>query len=161
MKKFKKIRVKSRLSRLLGAGKGITANEAIARADAVLRPLRASTLEATDQIIAEIERRFGRRAAERASENLLDLYMLCTRIIDLAVVTPEIGLHEAARALCDLIDLSLERERTDWVAVDLHLEVLHLLRAGADQSQAQRDLLLAGLQQVTMKRLASAGRAAD
>ncbi|MBS0332551.1 MAG: chemotaxis protein CheE [Proteobacteria bacterium] len=153
MSKARKFRVRSRLSKMINDPHGITVQKALAAANAVLPPIREATLAQTDDVLAEIHRRFGRGAPGRTSENLLDLYKLCLRIIDLAIATPEIGLHEGAHALCDLVDLSLDRGRVDWEAIDVHIEVLRLLRASANQSELQRDLLLMGLKKVAAKRV--------
>ena len=153
MSKARKFKVRSRLSRAIGDSRGITVQKALDAANAVLPPLREATLVLTDETLEEIYRRFGRQEPARVGEDLLELYGLCLRLIDLAITSPEIGLHEGARALCDLIDLSQEHGRVDWEAIDVHLNVLRLLRASANQSQLERDMLLVGLKKVAAKRI--------
>ena len=153
MTKARLFRVRSRLSKLAFSPGGITVGEALKRGDAVLETFHDANLDLTDQVLAHVEARFGSDAPDRQAEPLLDLYLLCLELIDLALATPELGLNKAAFLLCDFIDLSLDRGIVDWETIDLHLEAMRLLRHSADQSEAQQDLLLTGLQRVTAKRL--------
>jgi len=154
MSGVRKFKVKSRLSTLaLGSG-GITAREALKRADAAIESVRGDCLVMIDERIAEIERRFASTVPGRASDRFEDLYDLSSGIIDVALGLPESGIDHAARALCDLVDLSLERGVRDWEAVDVHIVTLRLLRgSGQAFSQAQRDAVLGGLKKVMLKRV--------
>jgi hypothetical protein len=154
MRPVRKLKVRSRLASLAFKGGGITVNAALKQADLALEPLRAPGLIVLDAAIAEIERRYGREASGRAGEPFEDLYLLCSRVIDLALFVPDSGLDEAARAFCGLADLSQELKTWAWDAVEIHIEALKLLRmSGAAMSQAERDAILEGLAQVTQKRL--------
>jgi len=154
----KKFKVKSRLATLaLGHG-GVSVRDALKAADAAIDNVRGDCLTTVDARLAEIDRRFSATAPGRNREPFGDLYDLSSNIIDLAMGLPNSGIEHAARALCDLVDLSLERDLRDWEAVDVHIETLRLLRAqGQAFSPAQRDAVLGGLKKVTMKRVGEPG----
>lgn len=148
-------KVPYRIARLALGGGGISARMAVKQADAALNELRPSLVEAIDEHLAEIERRFGVSAASRASEPLADLYTLGVDVIDVCDGLPGSGVDEAAKALCDLVDRSLSRDVTNWEAIDVHLRALHLLRAhGLSFSAEQKESVLVGLKQVTIKQMA-------
>jgi hypothetical protein len=152
--KVRKFKVKSRLATLAFQSGGISANQALKQADAGLESLRGPGLAAIDAAIAEIGARYGPAAANRASEPLEDLYRLSCNVIDMAMFVPGSGLEDAARSFCSLVDLSNELDIPAWDAIDVHIETLRLLRtAGAAMSGPQRQSILAGLIQVTRKRV--------
>jgi hypothetical protein len=150
----RKFRVKTKLAAEAARAGGITANEALKRADAGLEPLREPCLVTVDRCLGEIDRRFGVAASGRTQEEFEDLYVLSSQIIDSSLGLPNSGIEHAARALCDLTDLSLEKGIRDWQAIDVHVETLKLLRlSGQAFSQAQREAVLEGLKKVTLKRV--------
>jgi hypothetical protein len=153
MSPVKKFRVQTRLSRLAINRGGITAHQAIKQADVALEALHETCVETIDVCLAEIERRFGPDAADRAKEPLRDLYDLSSQIIDVAIGLPNCGIDQAAHALCDLVDLSIASRRTGWVAIDVHIRALQLLRThGASFSEKRRNAIIDGLREVVLKR---------
>ena len=154
MSGVRKFRVRTKLATEVMKGGGITVSDALKRADEGLEPLRDVCLRIVDQNLAEIDKRFGMTAKARAGEDFEDLYELSSRVIDSALGLPDSGIDSAARALCDLADLSLEKDVRDWEAIDVHIETLKLLRQrGQSFTQAQRDSVLDGLKKVTLKRV--------
>ncbi len=154
MSSVRKFRVKTKLATEVLKGGGITASEALKRADAGLEPLREPCLVTVDRCLSEIDKRFGVSASGRSQEEFEDLYVLSSEIIDSSLGLPNSGIEHAARALCDLADLSLEKGIRDWQAVDVHIETLKLLRfRGQAFSQEQRQAVLDGLKKVTLKRV--------
>ena len=154
MSNVRKFRVKTKLATEALKGGGITASEALKRADEGLEPLREPCLVTVDRCLAEIDARFGAKASDRGKQEFEDLYTLSSQIIDSSLGLPNSGIEHAARALCDLADLSLEKGIRDWQAVDVHIETLKLLRfRGQAFSQEQRQAVLDGLKKVTLKRV--------
>jgi hypothetical protein len=150
----KMVRIPNRLAVLMAAKGGLSAREAIRRSEAAVETLREPCLATIDSAIAEIDARFGPAAPDRDGADFEDLYSLCTRIIDVSIAVRGTGLDDAARAFCDLADISSELGRWDWPAVDVHIEALRLLRAaGASMEKPQRDAVIGGLMKVTKKRL--------
>jgi hypothetical protein len=155
MTPVRKFRVHSRLSRLAVGRGGISMAEALKRATAALEEMRPQCIILIDECLLEMDARFGATAPGRGDEPLDHLYSLSSCIIDMAGALPGSGIEQAARALCDLIDLSLAAGRTGWVAVDVHLRALHLLRAhGALLPPERRQAVITGLQNVVVKRYA-------
>jgi len=152
--KAKKFKVKTRLSTLAFTPGGISAKDALARADVAIEKMRDPALAAIDQTLAEMEARFGAAAANRDNEPPEDLYILSSNIIDAAVCVRQTSIDQAAKAMCDLVDLSGEMGVWDWEAVDLHLSSLRMLRlAGESMSERERMAVLDGLLKVTRKRI--------
>jgi hypothetical protein len=152
----RKFAVQSRLSKLaLGQG-GITVVEALKRATLALEEIRPPCLAMMDDCLQDIDKRFGSAAAGRGEEPLADLYALSSSLIDVAGALPNSGIDQAANALCELVDLSMGAGRTSWVAVDVHIRALHLLRAhGASLSAERRQAVIGGLRDVVAKRFGS------
>jgi hypothetical protein len=150
----RKFKVRSRLSALAFKSGGITVNQALKQADAAIEPLRESSIALIDAALADIDERFGPAAANRSEASFDDLYLLCSNLIDFSLFLPDSGLDEAARAACDLIDLSSRFGAWDWTAVDVHVGALKVLRtAGSAMSEEQRRSILDGLAKVTHKRV--------
>jgi len=149
----RKFKVHSRLSRLaLGRG-GVTVVEALQQASAALEEIRPPCIAMVDECLAEIDQRFGPMAPNRANEPLADLYSLSSCIIDVSGALPNSGMDQAANALCELVDLTISSERVGWVAFDVHIRALHLLRShGASLSEERRRAVISGLREVVVKR---------
>lgn len=156
MNQVMKFKVRSRISKLAFKG-GITAREAVSRADAAIEALRGPCLAAIDSTLAEIDARFGHSAADRNAEPLSDLYGLASQIIDAGIGLPNSGIDQAARALCELVDLSLVAESRSWVAIDVHIRALQLLRThGTTLSPQRREAVIHGLGEVVVKQFGPA-----
>jgi hypothetical protein len=146
-------KVKSRLSGLAFRPGGINIADALKRADSAIEELRPPCLEDLDAALANLDRRFGRAAGERADDDYKAVYLYASRIIDSSLGLPGSGIELAARALCEFVDIADERGIRDWDAVDVHIDTLKLLRAaGVAMSKAQRDSVLDGLAKVARKR---------
>ncbi len=153
MSHVRKFRVHSRIARLAIGHGGITVAEALKRASVALEEMRPPCIQMIDDCLAEIDRRFGPLASDRADEPLEDLYTLSSCVIDVAGALPNSGLDQAANALCELVDLTLGSGQVGWVAFDVHIRALHLLRAhGASLSEQRRRAVITGLRDVVIKR---------
>src|SRR5208282_468897 len=127
---------------------GVTVSEALKRADAALEVLRGPCLASIDESLEEMEARFG-PAAERSAASFKELYRLASGIVDASIFLSHTDLDKAARALCQLTALCEANATWDWVAVDLHITTLRLLRVtGVSLSAAQRQAVIKGLNQV-------------
>jgi hypothetical protein len=158
----RKLRLKSRLSTLIRRPGGMTAFQAAKKAEAGLDGLRPMCLAALDETLAEVYAKFGSQAPDRANAEMSELYMAGLKIIDCSIGLPHTDIDAAARALCALADLCEEAGVRDWVAVDVHIEVLRLLRAtGWNLTQEQRAEMIESLSAVTRKRLKSSGMPDD
>jgi hypothetical protein len=148
------IRPPNRLRAAMAASGGFSVREAVRRSEAAVDTLRDPCLESIDATLAEIELRFGPKAAGRDAEDYDTLYGLATRIIDVSLVVRHSGLDDASRALCELADLSSEIGRWDWPSVEVHIEALKMLRAaGEAMTKDQRNAVIQGLVKVTRKRV--------
>jgi hypothetical protein len=150
----KKIKVRTRLSTLAFTGGGIMAKDALKRADTAIDGMRGPSLAAIDEMMAQMDARFGPAAAAREAEPVDDLYILASGIISLSACVRDSGLDQGAKALCDLVDLSEQMEVWDWEAVDVHLSTLRMLRAaGEAMTPHERGAVIDGLIKVTRKRI--------
>ena len=146
----RKFRPPNRLSSLIKDKGGVLAKDALAAAEAGVESLRESTMAALDEQLAEIERRFGKGAPDRASESFEVLYLLASKVIDVSIFVSDAGVDKAAMSLCGLADSCSEQGVWRWDAVDVHLNALKLLRAmGAELPAEQREAMLQGLYQVS------------
>ena len=152
MKPLTIFKVQTRLSALALHNGGLTVGEALDRAGAALEGLRLPCQETIDVALAEIEARFGAAAAARDQAPFADLDRLASRIVDASIFLREVDLDRAARALCRLTRLCEQRGAWDWVAVELHIDALRLLRTLGPAISAQaREEVLTGLAHVTRK----------
>ena len=146
----RKFRPPNRLAAMIKDKGGILAKDAVAAAEAGVESLREASMAALDQALAEIERRFGKAAENRADEGFEALYLLASRVIDVSIFVADAGIDKAAMSLCGLADSCAEAGVWRWDAVDVHLNALKLLRAmGAQLPAEQRDAMLQGLYQVS------------
>lgn len=154
MSKPKTIKFETRLSKEGFKAGGISVDDALKRADASLESMRGPCEAAIDDALAQIDSRFGAAVAGRESARFDDLHRLAANIIDASIFARESGVDKAARALCELVGLCRARDAWDWVAVDLHINALRVLRAaGPNLGQAERQAMVEGLKQVTRKRV--------
>jgi hypothetical protein len=150
MSDVRKLQIKSKISQVVLDGTGIRAGDAIAEAEDNVAFLTDSHLIYIDEYLEQITSGFGREGRKDTC-SLEPLYLLCTRILDVAGALPESGLTEATRSLCDLIDLTSNRN-PDWPSVDVHLDAMRLLRThGTSFNAAQRASVLVGLSDVNRR----------
>jgi hypothetical protein len=153
MKPVRKLRVRSRLSRLAFGGEGIRVREALMNAQAAFEAAQAPFLVEVDRYLQEIQDGFGPAAAGREARDLEDLYSLSSRIIDVSHCLPGSGIDKAAWALCALTDALDQRGVKDWPAIDVHIRALSLLRgAGGSLPEEAKASILEGLAKLTLKR---------
>jgi hypothetical protein len=144
------IKPPNRFAAMTLGGGGKTAGDANREAEAKLEALRPRLLLELDQHLEEIYRRFGKQAENRADEPLQSLYDCALNIIDVAAGLPDSAIDEAARAVCELV--SRANGVADWMAIDVHLAALRLLRArGQILSVKEREAVLGGLADVCFK----------
>jgi hypothetical protein len=152
--KPKTFHVQTRLASLAFTAGGISIADALGRADKGLAGMGEASLLAMDAALLEMETRFGPAAAGRETAPTDDLYGIVCCVIDMSGALRHSGLDQAAKAFCDLIDLSAQHSVWDWPAVDLHMAALRMLRAGGEaMTPRQRAVLLDGLLQVARKRV--------
>lgn len=154
MSEARKFKVETRLAMHAFRPGGMTVADALRRADAALEVMRNPCIETIDASIAEIEQRYGPAAVGREEQSFADLYSLSSKIIDASVFLPGTDIDKAARALCQLTALCQAQDAWDWIALDLHIDALKMLRAnGAALSEQMRSDVITGLNQVTLKRV--------
>jgi hypothetical protein len=149
--------VKSRLSELaLGQG-GSQAEDAIRRAEVEVEKTFPRALQVLDQLLTQLD---ACHAAEMAvpgrpsPAEYARFYACSSQMIDASICLPDSMFDAAARALCDLVDLSAELEVWDDEAVTVHIRALRLLRvAGPEMELTTRRKLVESLYQVTRKRV--------
>jgi len=144
-KSVRKFRPQNRIRALAFAGSGLLAKDAIASAQAGLETLRGAATETVLATIAEMERRFGSRVADRDGAEPMGLYGLAATIIDASSCLPEACLDEAAKSLCDLVDQCAEAGAWNWPAVDVHIATLQLLSSQTSLSRDERKKIISGL----------------
>jgi hypothetical protein len=154
MRKAKSIKHETRLSKEAFAPGGMTVADALRRADASLETMRGPCDATIDASLVKIETGFGPTATGRDGKGFDDLHRLASTIIDASIFAKDCEIDKAARALCQLTNLCKAQGAWDWIAVDLHIDALKLLRSvGATLGQGERDAVLDGLRQVTRKRV--------
>ncbi|HEY2662647.1 MAG TPA: chemotaxis protein CheE [Caulobacteraceae bacterium] len=134
-------------NKILKAG-GMRAIEALTKGKQALDDLREPSLAQIDGLIAEIVRVYG-RANRMGDEDLQELYMLASRIIDCAAPVPELEIDRAAFHLCELTDRCLGLQRWDWPSIDVHIDALQLLRMDQGKLPAEaRAQIFLGLKKI-------------
>ncbi|MDO9338295.1 MAG: chemotaxis protein CheE [Caulobacteraceae bacterium] len=145
---------KSRLAKEIFQPGGMAVRVAIARAEASLESLHDRCQEVIDATLAELEATYCVGSSAPAARDFGNLYRVASRIIDAAICMPGSEIDKAANALCDLADRSEESGVWDQECVDVHIQVLKLLRTGGDTlTNVQRQRMVAGLKQATSRRL--------
>ena len=153
MAQVKKHKVTNRLSTLIFESGGIGAREALKRADAAIDALRPLCLEDLDDVLGALDRHFGRLTTGHSPDDSKKVYLFSSQIIDCAIALPGSSIEQAARALCEFVDMADQRGVQDWAAVGVYIDSIKLLRAaGTAMSRAQRDAVLGGLSQLARKR---------
>jgi hypothetical protein len=156
MSVVRKFRPPNRLANLVKDRGGLMAKDAIAAAEVGVESLRAGCMAELDEVLAEIERRFGHGAA-REAETFDTLYALTLRIIDVGTFVADAGVDQAAISLAALTDSCAEAGVWRWEAIDVHLHALRLLRSvGASLAPADRQSMLEGLYKVSHRKIEEA-----
>jgi hypothetical protein len=136
------IKVVNRLAKLITMPGGKKVGDAIADAEAALGEIEGDCVAAIDERLAEL----AAVAAAEGPAGGARLYALSNEIIPLAWMLKLRDLGQAAYSLCELIDLSSDREGgCDPRALTVHLESLKLLRHADRLGQAGGEIVLDGL----------------
>lgn len=148
------IRAPNKLAELARGKGGLSAGEAVKRANVALERLKDASIAIIDENLALIDQAYGPGNPDRVNLSLDSLYDNASRIIDAGGGLPGSGLEECARKVCELVDRSRANHTRDWDAVDVHIATLKVLRAqGQSLTAAQRKSVLKGLSDVTTKRV--------
>lgn len=155
MSEAKFFKVKSRLGEMVLNRGGVSAGESIKRAETEVEKTYPKSLRTLDELLVQLD---ALQAADPADPDTAAdherVYACASRIIDASICMQDSMLDAAARALCDLVDLSAELSVWDAEAVGVHIQALRLLRhAGADMDATARRKLVESLYQVTRKRV--------
>jgi hypothetical protein len=88
--------------------------------------------------------------ADRSKATHEGLYKRASNLLDVLSGVPGAGLAEAIGSLCSLVDACWETDCWYWQGIDIHLNVIGLLRArGASMPTAERERLVRGLSRLT------------
>ena len=137
----------NRLAKTVVRKGGLTAEEAIASAEARVEEVRQPTLEDIDRGLDEIAvLRDGLGEGEPGA--LQQMYVEANRIVAVGGVFGLGELGEAAYSLCELIHRFQSAGRFSWPMVEVHLDGLKLLRHPDGHAEAHRAQVLSGLRQV-------------
>ncbi|MCR5877638.1 chemotaxis protein CheE [Phenylobacterium sp. J367] len=127
---------------------GLSAEDAIAAAEARVEEVRQPTLEDLDRGLAEIAA-LRERLGDGDAAALQSMYQEANRIVAVGGVFGLGQLGEAAYSLCELISRFQAGGRFSRAMVDVHLDGLKLLRTPDEHDETHRDQVLSGLRQVT------------
>lgn len=148
MTAVRKFRAPSRLARLIRQPGGKLVRDSIIDGQAALQGMRGACLDQIDLLLEQIMRSFG-AGSGREREDPEALFSLASDLIDASAAVQDLHIEKAAHSLCRLCDVFREADRTEWKAVDVHIEVLKFLRAAtAETPAAAREKMLRGLVRV-------------
>ena len=155
MSEAKVFKVKSRLGEMVLNRGGVSAGDSIRRAETEVEKTYPKSLRMLDELLLQLD---AHHAADLAGpDGGADherVYACASRVIDASICMQDSMLDAAARALCDLVDLSAELGVWDAEAVGVHIQALRLLRHAGDGMDAPaRRKLVESLYQVTRKRV--------
>ena len=150
MKTGNTFKYENRLAKSMSAKGGMSASEALSRAQAAVNEIREPTIAAIDANLKEI---YGLGEQLKAGgafdeEALQQMYICANRVVAMGGVFGLGELGKAAYSLCELVSRFQTLERFQWQMVQVHLDGLRLLRTPGDHPAAIRDEVLAGLRQV-------------
>jgi len=165
MSEAKIFKVKSRLGEMVLNRGGASAADSIRRAEAEVEKTYPTALRTIDDLLAQLD---AAHAADLAGdppgtrEDHERVYACASRVIDASICLQDSMLDAAARALCDLVDLSTELGVWDSEAVGVHVQAMRLLRhAGKAMDAESRRRLVESLYQVTRKRVGDPAQVAS
>ena len=146
----KTFKYENRLSKSVVSRGGMSAAEALSRAQAAVEQVREPTLAEIDASLKEI---YGLGAelqgAEAAGEESLQrMYACANRVVAMGGVFGLGELGQAAYSLCELVSRFQTLDRFNWSMIRVHLDGLKLLRNPTEHPAAIRTEVLAGLRQV-------------
>ena len=146
----KTFKYENRLAKSVVSSGGLSATEALKRAEAAVEQVREPTLAEIDASLKEI---YGLgddlQGADTAGEEALQrMYACANRVVAMGGVFGLGELGQAAYSLCELVSRFQTLDRFHWNMIRVHLDGLKLLRNPADHPAAIRTEVLNGLRQV-------------
>jgi hypothetical protein len=133
-----------RLRRFFNRRDGTPAGRLLSEAGQRLEAIRDPTLAHIDRVVERIQQ-LGRVLGEAPDPAAAHkLYHLANEICGIAGAFGLIHLGKAAYSLCELLDRLDAANKWNWVAVQVHLDGLQLLRTNAGED-AERDQIIDGL----------------
>ncbi|WP_374570138.1 hypothetical protein [Phenylobacterium sp.] len=136
MSVVRKFLPKTALTKMMKEAGDISASEALRRADVALGELEAGCLDAVDQALDALE-----TSAKSAQPDLDAMYKHSADIVGLCGAFPAEGLDEAARSLCDYLDLVSEGEPHDLRVTGVHIASMRLLHRSDAPSEVRRQIV--------------------
>jgi len=131
---------------------GITASDAVARAERNLDAIRDNCLRVLDGKIAEIERLAGQPPAVPGKDDVKQIYSLGNEILGEAGALGLMEMSAVGRSLCELISLLEGVEKVDTRMIRVHIDAMKSLRRPEVRGDPKvRAAVLRGLQQLTSK----------
>jgi hypothetical protein len=137
----------NRLAKSVSSRGGMTAAEALSRAQAAVEEVREPSLAEIDSSLKQIyELGDQMEAADAADEEALQrMYVCANRVVAMGGVFGLAELGKAAYSLCELISRFQTLDRFNYKMIRVHQDGLRLLRNPADHPEAIRKEVLAGL----------------
>ncbi|WP_334162348.1 hypothetical protein [Phenylobacterium sp.] len=148
MKTANFFKYENRLAKTVVKKGGMSAEEAIAAAEARVEQVREPTLADIDRALHEILTLGEAQRGGVAPDLLSRMYDEANRIVAVGGVFGLGQLGEAAYSLCELIHRFQSAGRFSWPMVEVHLDGLKLLRHPDEHAEAHRSQVLSGLRQV-------------
>ena len=149
MKPGATFKYENRLAKSVVTSGGMSAAEALSKAQAAVEEVREPTLAEIDASLGEIYGLGEQMKAEGPGEDALQrMYVCANRVVAMGGVFGLGELGQAAYSLCELVSRFQTLDRFHFTMVQVHLDGLKLLRSPADHPAAIRQEVLAGLRQV-------------
>lgn len=153
MTEVKKFWPSNRLKKLVGAPGGVSAADAIARAEQRLEVISESCLAGIDAKIEELSVLSSSRGASGQSSLIIDrIYQISNEIFAEGGVFGRVALSTAAHSLCDLTGPGNASDATVWDAIDVHVQSMRVLRrSDVETSDQMCRAVLDGLRTVAKR----------
>ena len=150
MKPANTFKYENRLAKSVVTKGGMSASEALSRAQEAVNEMREPTIAEIDANLAEIYGLADHLKAVNAfdEEALQKMYICANRVVAMGGVFGLGELGQAAYSLCELVSRFQTLERFQWSMVQVHIDGLRLLRTPGDHAAAIREEVLNGLRQV-------------
>jgi hypothetical protein len=150
VKPAKTFKYENRLAKSVGAKGGMSASEALSRAQQAVNEMREPTIAEIDANLKEIYRlaEHMKAAGGFDEEALQQMYICGNRVVAMGGVFGLGELGKAAYSLCELVSRFQTLERFQHSMVQVHVDGLRLLRNPGDHAPAIREEVLNGLRQV-------------
>jgi hypothetical protein len=141
---------KPRLAQLIDEPGGLTAAEAVARAEANLETIKPACRADLLAQLEVCEGAFASLSAAFDDAALSELYAIAVRCIGVGAVCGAPAVDDALGSFCDLIEHLRGAGRCDRDAIGVHVRAWRLLMT-PDLPATGRDSILSGLRKVTAR----------